>query len=108
MLQPRLQPRARLPAQTQRDFNCGCGFHGGDGHHHIGCRRVNLLVADHRCNDACGGIEMSRAQKVFESIMRTKGHSEFTMNDTGKYLNGALQTRWLYFQLGWEMCEVTS
>ena len=49
---------------------------------------------------------MSKAQKMFESIMRTKGHSEFQMTSTGKYLNGALQTRWLYFQLGWEMHEV--
>jgi hypothetical protein len=51
---------------------------------------------------------MSKAQRMFESIMRTKGHNEFEMNSTGKYVNGALQTRWLYFQLGWEMREVTS
>jgi hypothetical protein len=54
------------------------------------------------------GEEMSKAQRMFESIMRTKGHNEFEMNSTGKYVNGALQTRWLYFQLGWEMREVTS
>jgi hypothetical protein len=51
---------------------------------------------------------MSKAQRIFESIMRTKGHSEFTMTETNKYTNGALQTRWLYFQLGWEMCEATT
>jgi hypothetical protein len=51
---------------------------------------------------------MSKAQRMFESIMRTKGHSEFIMTETNKYVNGALQTRWLYFQLGWEMCEATA
>jgi hypothetical protein len=51
---------------------------------------------------------MIKAQKVFESIMRVKGHSDFAMNATGKYLNGALQTRWIYFRMGWEMCEVSA
>jgi hypothetical protein len=50
---------------------------------------------------------MSKAQQIFESIMRTKGHTEFQMSETNKYVNGALQTRWLYFQLGWEMKEAT-
>jgi hypothetical protein len=51
---------------------------------------------------------MSKAQQVFEAIMATKGHSDFTMSAKGKYLVPALQTRWSYFQLGWEMREVTS
>jgi hypothetical protein len=51
---------------------------------------------------------MTRAQQVFEAIMATKGHSDFTMSAKGKYLVPALQTRWAYFQLGWEMREVTA
>lgn len=50
---------------------------------------------------------MSKTQKVFEGIMKVKGHTDFQMI-RGKYVNGSLQTRWLYFQMGWEMCEVTS
>jgi len=45
------------------------------------------------------------AKKVFEAIMRTKGHTDFHMSETGKYMNPGLQTRWSYFQLGWEMKE---
>jgi hypothetical protein len=51
---------------------------------------------------------MTLCQKVFESIMRTKGHTDFTMTDTNKYNNTNLQTRWVYFQLGWSMKEVTA
>jgi hypothetical protein len=51
---------------------------------------------------------MSKAQKMFEAIMRTKGHTDFSMNKTGKYNVPALQVRWGYFQLGWEMREVTA
>jgi len=51
---------------------------------------------------------MTHCQRVFEAIMRTKGHTEFNMNDTGKYLVPSLQIRWAYFQLGWEMREVTA
>lgn len=40
--------------------------------------------------------------------MRTKGHTDFTKSETGKYAVPQLQTRWSYFQLGWEMCEVTA
>jgi hypothetical protein len=50
---------------------------------------------------------MSQAQRVFEAIMKTKGHTDFYQSTTGKYMNPSLQTRWSYFQLGWEMCEVT-
>ena len=49
---------------------------------------------------------MSKAQQIFEAIMRVKGHTDFQMI-RGKYVNGSLQTRWVYFQMGWEMREVT-
>lgn len=51
---------------------------------------------------------MTQAKKVFEAIMRTKGHSNFSLSDTGKYNVPALQIRWAYFQLGWEMKEATA
>jgi len=51
---------------------------------------------------------MSNAQRVFEAIMSTKGHDDFTMSATGKYIVPGLQMRWSYFQLGWEMREVTA
>jgi len=51
---------------------------------------------------------MTKAQTVFEAIMRTKGHSDFSMTGTGKYSVPALQVRWSYFQLGWEMAQVTA
>ena len=50
---------------------------------------------------------MTKAQKVFEAIMRTKGHMDFAQ-DGGRYTNPSLQTRWNYFQLGWEMAGVTA
>ena len=50
---------------------------------------------------------MTQARKVFEALMRAKGHTIFTtVND--RYVVPALQTRWLYFQMGWEMREVTA
>ena len=49
------------------------------------------------------GEEMNQCQKVFEAVMKAKGHTDFSMSGTGKYLNQAMQTRWNYFQLGWEM-----
>lgn len=51
---------------------------------------------------------MSNQRKVFEAIMRTKGHEDFSMSPTGKYLVSNLQVRWSYFLLGWEMREVTA
>jgi hypothetical protein len=50
---------------------------------------------------------MSKAQTVFEALMRSKGHTDFNMNATGKYSVPSLQMRWSYFQLGWEMKAVT-
>jgi len=39
--------------------------------------------------------------------MRTKGHTDFAMHGN-KYTNPNLQVRWNYFQMGWEMREVTT
>jgi hypothetical protein len=50
---------------------------------------------------------MSQAQVIFEAIMRGKGHTDFNMNSNNKYSVPALQMRWSYFQLGWNMKEVT-
>jgi hypothetical protein len=51
---------------------------------------------------------MTHAQKVFEALMRSKGYTDFYMSKQGKYVNPSLQTRWSYFQLGWEMKGVTA
>jgi hypothetical protein len=51
---------------------------------------------------------MSKAQQVFEALMRSKGHNDFNMNSTGKYSVPALRMRWSYFLMGWEMAKVTS
>lgn len=45
---------------------------------------------------------MSKAQTVFEALMRSKGHTDFDFNK-GKYSVPSLQVRWSYFQMGWEM-----
>jgi hypothetical protein len=50
---------------------------------------------------------MTKAQKVFEAIMRTKGHTDFTQHN-GRYTAANIQTRWNYFQMGWEMSQVTA
>ena len=43
------------------------------------------------------------SQQIFEARMRGKGHTDFTKNPKGKYLVPAMQMRWSYFQMGWEM-----
>lgn len=48
---------------------------------------------------------MNQDRKMFEAVMKAKGHTDFTVSGTGKYNNPAMQTRWNYFQLGWEMRE---
>ena len=50
---------------------------------------------------------MTQAQKVFEAVMTSKGHTDFSKSDTGKYNNVSLAMRWPYFLLGWEMREVS-
>ena len=49
-----------------------------------------------------GGKEMTKAEKVFEAIMRAKGYTDFTTTNR-RYNSPALQTRWNYFQLGWQL-----
>lgn len=49
---------------------------------------------------------MTKAQQVFEALMRSKGHANFELRK-GRYIVPALQVRWVYFQFGWEMREVT-
>jgi len=51
---------------------------------------------------------MNQCQRTFEAIMRAKGYTDFPMTASGKYANLGLQTRWNYFQLGWEMAKVTA
>ena len=46
-------------------------------------------------------------KQTSEAIMRSKGHTDFTQ-EKGRYVNLSLQTRWNYFQIGWEMAKVTS
>ena len=46
---------------------------------------------------------MTNAQVVYEAIMRSKGHTNFSKDKNGRYLNTNLQTRWAYFLMGWEM-----
>jgi hypothetical protein len=48
---------------------------------------------------------MNKARAVFEAIMRSKGHTDFTQVK-GRYANLGLQNRWNYFQTGWEMAKV--
>ncbi len=50
---------------------------------------------------------MSKAQEIFEALMRTKGHADFTLS-RGRYKNPGLQNRWAYFQMGWEMRGVAA
>lgn len=40
---------------------------------------------------------------IFEAIMRSNGHTDFSLTSSGRYRLGAMQTRWKYFLLGWEM-----
>lgn len=50
---------------------------------------------------------MEQCRKVFEAMMRSKGHDNFSKTKTGKYAVPNLQTRWAYFMLGWEMARAT-
>lgn len=46
---------------------------------------------------------MSEAQKTFEAFMRSNGKKDFTKSDKGRYKDEAMQTRWRYFNMGWEL-----
>jgi hypothetical protein len=48
---------------------------------------------------------MTKAQQVFEAMMRSKGHTDFNQTK-GRYNVPAMQNRWNYFLLGWEMRSV--
>ena len=43
-----------------------------------------------------------KARPMFEAVMRGKGYTDFSMLK-GKYTATTMQTRWIYFQLDWEM-----
>jgi hypothetical protein len=45
---------------------------------------------------------MTQPHKVFEAMMRAKGHTDFSTTKA-RYNSPTLQTRWNYFLLGWEM-----
>jgi hypothetical protein len=49
---------------------------------------------------------MSKAQQVFEALMRGKGYTDFDTRK-GRYTVSAMQMRWTYFQMGWELRGVT-
>jgi hypothetical protein len=54
---------------------------------------------------ASGEAAMTKAQRTFEAIMRTKGRTDFAQVN-GRYTNPNIQLRWNYFQMGWEMATV--
>lgn len=45
-----------------------------------------------------------RPEKVFLAVMRSRGYTDadFKMEE-GRYVNPAMQNRWGFFLLGWEM-----
>jgi hypothetical protein len=45
-----------------------------------------------------------RPEKIFLAVMRSRGYTDddFKM-EKGRYTNPAMQSRWNYFLLGWEM-----
>jgi len=45
---------------------------------------------------------MTQSQKVFEAMMRAKGYTDLKQTKD-RYDSPAIQTRWNYFLLGWEM-----
>lgn len=49
---------------------------------------------------------MTKAQQVFEALMRSKGQTSFEMRKS-RYTTPAMQVRWTYFQMGWELRGVT-
>jgi len=68
------------------------------------CPVEKLLIAyQGKCN-WCGESEgsMTQEQKVFEALMTAKGYTDFTQVK-GRYVNAGVQTRWNYFQLGWQL-----
>ena len=52
-------------------------------------------------------MNMNQAQQLFEAIMRGKGYADLSQTSSGKYRVAAVQMRWNYFRMGWEMKAVT-
>lgn len=46
---------------------------------------------------------MNEAQRTFEAFMRSNGKTDFKKTPKGRYVDAAMQTRWRYFQMGWEL-----
>jgi len=46
---------------------------------------------------------MNEAQRTFEAFMRSNGKKDFAKSARGRYMDAAMQTRWRYFQMGWEL-----
>ena len=100
---------------------CGEGMYDGAACrkcHGTGVEPIETKDDDYECSSyrdgACavrkdcrtGGKAMTHAQKVFEAVMKAKGHTDFTQVK-GRYTAPNLVTRWNYFLLGWEMREVS-
>jgi len=45
---------------------------------------------------------MIKAQQVFEAMMVARGYSDFT-KVKDRYTNTSIQTRWIYFLMGWQL-----
>jgi hypothetical protein len=45
---------------------------------------------------------MTKAQEVFEALMAARGYTDFNKIKE-RYTSPAIQTRWNYFILGWQM-----
>lgn len=52
--------------------------------------------------------DQDKAQRVFEAIQLSKGQTDFSKTPHGKYVIPAIQVRWNYFKLGWEMAKVAA
>lgn len=45
---------------------------------------------------------MSTARHEFEAIARANGGSDFSLKQDGRYAVQNIQSRWVYFKLGWD------
>ena len=63
----------------------------------------NVLADERRYTERDqGGEEVTKAQEVFEALMAAKGYTDFNKIKE-RYTSPAIQTRWNYFVLGWQM-----
>ena len=65
---------------------------------------MRCCVRLHRHPAGLEGLNIN-CRRIFEAIMRTKGHTNFTITETGRYTVPSLQTRWTYFEMGWELAK---